>query len=121
MQSFDLMLDPNYKVRAMDIADYPEVVALWQRSEGVGLSESDTLEGVGAFLRRNPRLSAVAESSAGEIPEAATFWTHNGWTAPTWQVMQKQVDAQPLGQPDRSPAAPTRRSLGDRELRLGFA
>jgi hypothetical protein len=59
--------DARWLVRAMDIADYQHVVALWQRSEGVGLGESDTKEGVAAFLLRNPGLSAVAESSHGEI------------------------------------------------------
>jgi ribosomal protein S18 acetylase RimI-like enzyme len=140
----------EYFVRAMDVADYPQVVSLWQRSEDVGLSESDTLDGVTVFIRRNPGLSAVAESPIGEVigavlcghdgrrgylhhlavagahrrcgiahrlvqhcfsalasekiskcnifvfresPTAAAFWVHNGWNAPTWQVMQKVVDA----------------------------
>src|SRR5277367_5545202 len=139
-----------FHVRAMDINDYQRVVALWARSEGVGLGESDSQEGVAAFLRRNPGLSAVAESSCGEIvgavlcghdgrrgylhhlavdvayrgrgigrrlvahcfsglanakipkcnifvfresPAAVAFWTHNGWSAPTWQIMQKRIEA----------------------------
>ncbi len=143
------MLNVACTVRAMRVVDYPRVVALWKRSEGVGLSESDTLEGVAAFLLRNPGFSAVAETPIGEIvgavlcghdgrrgylhhlavaaahrrqgiarrlvkycfsgltgvkipkcnifvfrehPEAVAFWTHNGWNAPTWQVMQKVVD-----------------------------
>jgi N-acetylglutamate synthase len=143
------MRDVDCTVRAMHLDDYVQVARLWQRSEGVGLSESDSLDGVAAFLLRNPGLSAVAESSTGEIvgavlcghdgrrgylhhlavdaahrrrgvarrlleycfsglssakilkcnifvfresPEAAAFWTHNGWHAPTWQVMQKRVD-----------------------------
>jgi len=40
--------------------EYDEVVGLWQRSEGVGLSPSDSREGVHAFLARNPGLSLVA-------------------------------------------------------------
>jgi putative acetyltransferase len=28
-----------------------------------------------------------------ENQEAVAFWTYNGWSAPTWQVMQKVVDA----------------------------
>jgi ribosomal protein S18 acetylase RimI-like enzyme len=121
----------------------------WLRSEGVGLGESDTKEGVAAFLLRNPGLSAVAESLHGEIvgavlcghdgrrgylhhlavaathrrrgiarrlvqysfsglanekipkcnifvfrenPGVVAFWTHNGWSAPTWQIMQRRVD-----------------------------
>ncbi len=139
-----------YNVRAMTTADYDEVAALWLCSDGIGLSESDTKQGVGAFLERNPGLSAVAESARGgilgavlcghdgrrgylhhlavaqahrrrgiarrlvqhcfaglararipkcnifvlrESPESISFWTHNGWHAPTWQVMQKRIDA----------------------------
>jgi len=142
--------DVALRVRAMNTADYERVLALWERSEGVGLGESDSQEGVAGFLRRNPGLSAVAESSGGEIvgavlcghdgrrgylhhlavdaahrgrgigrrlvahcfsglanakipkcnifvfresPAAVAFWTHNGWSAPTWQIMQKRVDA----------------------------
>jgi putative acetyltransferase len=137
-------------VRAMTAADYGEVAALWLRSDGVRLSESDTKQDVGVFLERNPGLSAVAESAGGEIigavlcghdgrrgylhhlavatayrrrgigrllvehcfaglararilkcnifvlresPESISFWTHNGWNTPPWQVMQKAIDA----------------------------
>ena len=137
-------------LRPMTAADYPQVLALWQRSEGVGLGESDTADAVARFLERNPGMSAVAESSAGEIvgavlcghdgrrgylhhlavsrahrrqgiarrlvrfcfsglarekilkcnvfviresPDSIAFWTHNGWVAPAWQIMQKRVDA----------------------------
>lgn len=137
-------------VRAMTIADYGDVTALWLRSDGIGLSESDTKQRVDAFLERNPGLSAVAEGVGGEIlgavlcghdgrrgylhhlvvatahrrrgiarrlvqhcfaglararilkcnifvlresPQSISFWTYNGWKAPTWQVMQKPIDA----------------------------
>jgi N-acetylglutamate synthase len=50
----------DVKVRAMTAADYPEVLALWKASPGVGLSESDTEQGVASFLARNPELSTVA-------------------------------------------------------------
>lgn len=142
--------DLDCDIRPMDAADYPQVRALWERSDGVALSESDTPGGVAAFLARNPGLSVVAESPAGEIVgavlcghdgrrgylhhlavaaahrrhgiagrlverclsglasanipkcnvfvfresrEAVAFWAHNGWAVPTWQVMQKRVDA----------------------------
>jgi putative acetyltransferase len=44
----------------MTAADYAQVLALWEASPGIGLSESDTAAGVAAFLARNPDLSAVA-------------------------------------------------------------
>lgn len=48
------------KVRAFRIGDYAEVLKLWQRTEGVGLNESDARPAIAAFLRRNPGLSFVA-------------------------------------------------------------
>lgn len=47
-------------VRHFRVEDYDAVVALWRRTEGVGLSESDTRSAVAAYLRRNPRLSFIA-------------------------------------------------------------
>jgi N-acetylglutamate synthase len=72
-------------VRTMHAGDYPEVVALWLASEGVGLTESTSAEGVAAFLARNPGMSAVACDAAGRIVGAA------GWARPEWFVMQKPV------------------------------
>ena len=42
--------------------DYDAVRALWERTEGVGLNEGDTREGVTAFLERNQELSMVARA-----------------------------------------------------------
>ena len=50
------------EIRPMTAADYDGVVDLWRRSEGVGLGVSDTREGIGAYLARNPDLSQVAVS-----------------------------------------------------------
>ncbi len=50
----------SFQVREMAIRDYDEVIALWQESEGIGLSDADTREGVAHFLDRNPGLSLVA-------------------------------------------------------------
>lgn len=58
---------PDVRVRAMSISDYAPVVALWQRCEGVGLSESDTEEGTARFLARNAGMSAVAETRDGDV------------------------------------------------------
>ena len=64
-------------VRAMRAADYPQVFALWRRSDGVGLGESDTAVAVAVFLERIPNLSAVAESRVGEIV-GADLCGHDG-------------------------------------------
>jgi putative acetyltransferase len=49
----------NPAIRPMTIADYEEVLRLWQATDGVGLSESDEREAVAAFLERNRDLSRV--------------------------------------------------------------
>lgn len=61
----------------MQISDYAEVVALWRRTEGVGLSESDSEGGVAAFLERNPDLSAVALDPSGAVV-GALLCGHDG-------------------------------------------
>jgi putative acetyltransferase len=47
-------------LRSMRPDDYDEVRALWDRSPGVGLSESDSRAGVERYLSANPGLSMVA-------------------------------------------------------------
>ena len=64
------------KIRAMSMHDYAEVRALWERSPGVGLNESDSREAIIAFLERNPELSAVAV--AGERIVGAVLCGHDG-------------------------------------------
>ena len=45
--------------------DYEEVVALWARTEGIGLADADTKEVMAAYLARNPGLSFVARHEGG--------------------------------------------------------
>ncbi len=54
-------------IRAMVAADYPRAVDLWQRTKGIGLNESDTESAIGAFLERNPELSALATTPTGDV------------------------------------------------------
>ena len=63
-------------VRCLGIEDYAAVLELWRRAEGVGLNESDTRRAIAAFLRRNPRLSFVAEKD-GQIV-GAVLCGHDG-------------------------------------------
>ncbi len=62
--------------REMTIQDYDEVLALWQTSEGVGLSDADSEEGVARFLDRNPGLSFIARD--GEHLVGAVLCGHDG-------------------------------------------
>lgn len=50
----------SIRIRELGIEDYQEVLALWQESEGVGLSSSDSREQIAKFLARNPGCSLVA-------------------------------------------------------------
>jgi len=63
-------------VRPMGIRDFPEVHALWQHTEGVGLTESDSRENVAKFLRRNPGMSFVAR--CGRELVGAVLCGHEG-------------------------------------------
>jgi ribosomal protein S18 acetylase RimI-like enzyme len=48
------------RITPFTMVDYDEVIALWQSSPGVGLSDVDSPEGIAAYLARNPGLSFVA-------------------------------------------------------------
>ena len=50
----------NFELREMTINDYPAVYNLWENSEGIGLSDADSKEGIRHFLTHNPGLSYVA-------------------------------------------------------------
>jgi ribosomal protein S18 acetylase RimI-like enzyme len=63
--------DPAVRIREFTAADLDAALALWSRSEGVGLNESDTPEDLRRFLDRNPGLSAVATSADGRLIGAA--------------------------------------------------
>ncbi len=52
----------EYKVRTMQINDYPKVYQLWLSIQGFGMrSIDDSQEGIERFIRRNPEMSVVAE------------------------------------------------------------
>jgi ribosomal protein S18 acetylase RimI-like enzyme len=66
----------NAEIRSFEIADYPAALRLWKATEGVGLSESDSLQGITQFLTRNPGLSLVAV--AGDQLVATILCGHDG-------------------------------------------
>ncbi len=67
----------NHSLDVMTIADYDEVLALWQITEGVGLNESDTRANIAKFLQRNPDMSFIARSSSGDLI-GAVLCGHDG-------------------------------------------
>lgn len=68
--------DDGTGVRSFRIEDYDAVIALWRRTEGVGLNESDTRRAIAAFLRHNPHSSFVAEQGGRII--GAVLCGHDG-------------------------------------------
>ncbi len=70
------MDDPTFTLRRLVIEDYDAVFALWQRSEGMGLGESDTREGISLFLKRNSGLSWLAEAQGHIV--GAVLSGHDG-------------------------------------------
>jgi len=63
-------------IRAFEAADHAGAHALWASTEGVGLSDADSLENVRRFLQRNPGLSLVA-TDAGVLV-ATILCGHDG-------------------------------------------
>ena len=61
----------GFSIKEMTIGDYDEVYGLWRATEGIGLSEADSREGIARFLERNPGLSYVARDEHGELVGAA--------------------------------------------------
>jgi ribosomal protein S18 acetylase RimI-like enzyme len=55
------------KIEEMTAADYDEAIALWRKTEGIGLSDADSREGLEPYLKRNPGLSFVARDDADDL------------------------------------------------------
>ena len=67
---------PAIRFRPLRIADYAQIHALWKKTEGIGLGESDDRAGIAQFIARNPDLSLVA-TSRGRIV-ATVLCGHDG-------------------------------------------
>jgi len=53
----------EYKIEAMDIKDYEEIISLWENTDGVGLSRSDdSKEAIAKFLSKNPYTCFIARN-----------------------------------------------------------
>lgn len=66
----------NVEITSFTIDAYDQVFALWQQCEGVGLSDSDSREGIEAYLKRNPGLSFVAKENGKVV--GAVLCGHDG-------------------------------------------
>jgi len=61
----------------MALIDYPEVLALWRATPGIGLSDSDSAPAIANFFARNQDLSLVVVLPDGAIV-AAVLCGHDG-------------------------------------------
>jgi ribosomal protein S18 acetylase RimI-like enzyme len=66
----------NISLREMTISDYDQILALWQKTPGLGLSDADSREGISAFLKRNTGLCFVYEE--GERLIGTILCGHDG-------------------------------------------
>ena len=73
------VLPAGVEIRAMTAADWDAVIALWRASPGIELNESDTREGIAAFLgaepgaeRRRGRVTGVFERRDARGPRRTT-------------------------------------------------
>jgi len=66
----------NIEIRELTIDEYYQIYALWEASEGIGLSDADSKEGINRFLERNPGLSYIALD--GDQLVGAALCGHDG-------------------------------------------
>jgi len=64
------------ELRELTIEDYNDVIKIWEKSDGVVLSDADSKEGIKRFLKRNPGLSFVSVDGAKII--GAALCGHDG-------------------------------------------
>lgn len=60
------MLASEYQLEPLSLHDYPEIIAFWRTTPGVGLSTADSREGIARYLARNPE-SSFQLRSGGRI------------------------------------------------------
>jgi putative acetyltransferase len=66
----------DFFFRPLTIDDYDAVLALWQGTDGIGLSQADERQAIASYLDRNPGLSFVAQ--ADEQLVGALLCGHDG-------------------------------------------
>ncbi len=66
----------NIEILAFTPADFDAALALWQRSDGIGLSDADSRPNIELYLERNPGMSFVARSEGRLV--GAVLCGHDG-------------------------------------------
>ena len=55
------------EIREMTIADYAEVIAIWNEEENLTLRDADSRESINAYLDKNPGLSFIARVDSATV------------------------------------------------------
>jgi len=79
---------PPIRIESMTLEHHAEAYALWERAEGVGVSESDEYEPIGRYLERNPGLSCVALE--GERVVGVVLAGHDGRRGAIWHLVVRE-------------------------------
>lgn len=66
----------SHRIETMSLHDFDEVIELWRNTEGVGLNESDSREGIAHYLTRNRGMSFVVRD--GKTIIGAVLCGHDG-------------------------------------------
>ncbi|MEX2286902.1 MAG: GNAT family N-acetyltransferase [Planctomycetaceae bacterium] len=70
------MRSMDFDIAAMQPDDYDDVIALWLRTDRLGLSDADSRENIVMYLARNPGLSIVARRN--EMIVGTVLCGHDG-------------------------------------------
>ena len=70
------MREMNPEILQFDIESYEDVLALWKRCEGVGLSDADSPQAIRVYLERNPGMSFIAKADGSIV--GAVLGGHDG-------------------------------------------
>lgn len=66
----------NIKISPFTIEIYDSVLTLWQKCDGVGLSDADSIENIQIYLDRNPGMSFIATANGKVV--GAVLAGHDG-------------------------------------------
>lgn len=66
----------QFQLSDFAIEFYDRVIELWRQCEGIGLSDADSLENIGTYLKRNPGMSFIARADGDVV--GAVLSGHDG-------------------------------------------
>lgn len=83
-------------IRVLALEDYPQIIALWKKTENIGISHADSIDNLEVFLQRNPGLSFVAEDDHSII--GAVLGGHDGRRGAIYHLaVQKEYRGKNIG------------------------